>query len=117
MKARELVPPIAELSRLSDPDHAAESERAPSPLRTVDQVERMLETYFAEHESVLTGPDARGAEFFQPGERLDADTLAVRQVVRDPVGHDEWGLAGWIDLSRSRDLGRAVLVFDELRRL
>jgi|GEM_PF-6940745 len=40
-----------------------------------------------------------------------------RQVVLDPDGHNEWGLVGWVDLTRSRDLGRAVVVFDELRRL
>ena len=60
---------INELSRLSDPDHAAETERAPAPLRPTEQVERMLQAYFAEHDTVLTGPDARGTEFFQPGER------------------------------------------------
>lgn len=107
----------AELSRRSDPDHASESERPTSPLRPLDQVERMAQAYFAEHESVATGPDARGAEFFQPGEPDEEDIVPVRQVVRDPEGHDEWGLCGWIDLARSRDLGQAVLVFDELRRL
>lgn len=108
---------VGELSRRSDPDHAQDEERAPSPLRPRDQVERMVEAYFAEHGAVLTGPDARGGDFFQPQAPLDDGTIPVRQVVRDPEGHDEWGLVGWVDLERSRTLGCAVLVFDEIRRL
>lgn len=108
---------IDELSRRSDPDHALDSERPKAPLRPPDQVERMLGAYFDEHDSVHAGPDARGADFFQLGAVDDEDTIPVRQVVRDPEGHDEWGLCGWVDLARSRELGQAVLVFDELRRL
>ncbi len=107
---------IAELSRRSDPDHASDDERPSTPLRPFDQVERMVDAYYAEHDSVLTGPDARGAEFFQLGEPED-EMIPVRQVVRDPAGHDEWGLTGWVDLDRSRALGQAVVVFDEARRL
>ena len=111
----------SELSRLSDPDHAGELERATHALRPVELVDRLVEAYYEEHDSVGTGPEARGGEFFQ----LDAETedvegseiVRVRQVVLDPEGFNEWGLVGWVDLTRSRELGRAVLVFDELRRL
>ena len=110
-----------ELSRCSAPDHAADSERPATPLRTLDQVERMVEAYFDEHDEVLTGADSRGAGFFQVGDDVDvvegSEIRTVRQVVLDPEGHNEWGLTGWVDLTRSRDLGRAVVVFDELRRL
>ena len=114
-----------ELSRCSDPNHAADLERAPSPLRPVDQVERMVEAYFEEHADVDTGPEARVAEFFQLADEStvevedgsEVETVAVRQAVCDPEGFNEWGLVGWVDLTRSRELGRAVVVFDELRRL
>ena len=112
-----------ELSRSSDPDHALETERSRAPLRSVEQVETMIGAYFEEHDEVLTGPDARGPEFFQldvPIATLaaesDSERIGVRQVVRDPAGHDEWALLGWVDVDRSIATGRAVLVFDELRR-
>jgi superfamily II RNA helicase len=117
---------VGELSRYSDPDHAADSERPSTPLRPTEQVERMVEAYFEEHSEVRSGPDARSAGFFFLGDAAhhdaapwdeSVDTVAVRQVVRDPEGHDEWGLTGWVDLARSRDLGRAVVVFDQLSRL
>ncbi len=112
---------VDELSRRSDPDHALDIERARTPLRPADQVERMVDAYFDEHDDVLTGPDARGGGFFQPGQ-IDVDDVRgehrpVRQVVRDPAGHDEWGLIGWVDIERSREAGMAVVVFDEIRRL
>ena len=112
-----------ELSRVSDPDHGVEEQRASTRLRTIEQVERMLDAYFDECEEVLTGPDARGPEFFQldvPIEQAagedDGERIGVRQVVCDPDGHNEWALLGWVDIDRSRALGRAILVFDELRR-
>ncbi len=111
----------AELARRSDPDHWVEEERAPAVLRSAEQVERMLDGYFDEHDEVLTGPDARGSSFFQPGtvdvDDVHGEHVAVRQVLRDPAGHDEWGVLAWVDLDRSREAGHAVVVFDELRRL
>ena len=111
----------SELSRCSDPDHAGDLERATSALRPVELVERMVEAYYEEHDSVGTGPEARGGEFFQldaASEEVEgSEIVRVRQVVLDPEGFNEWGLVGWVDLTRSRELGRAVLVFDELRRL
>jgi len=83
----------------------------------------MVSAYFDEHDEVLTGPDARGPEFFQldvpiatAAAETDGERIGVRQVVRDPAGHDEWALLGWVDIDRSKAVGRAVLVFDELRR-
>ncbi len=112
---------VSELSRISDPDHAAELDRAPSVLRPVEQVERMVDAYFAEHDDVGTGPEARGGAFFQLDDEIEdvegSEIIKVRQGIVDPEGFNEWGLLGWVDLTRSRELGRAVLVFDELRRL
>ena len=114
---------VEELSRASDPDHALEIERARTPLRSLDQVEAMVSSYFDDHDEVLTGPDARGPEFFQldvpiatAAAESDGERIGVRQVVRDPAGYDEWAMLGWVDVDRSKAAGRAVLVFDELRR-
>ena len=112
-----------ELSRVSDPDHALDVERAPTRLRSVEQVDSMMAAYFDEHDEVGSGPDARGPEFFQldvpiasPTAETDGERIGVRQVVLDPEGHNEWALLGWVDVDRSKAAGRAVLVFDELRR-
>ena len=117
-----------ELSRCSDPDHAADSERASSPLRPADQVASMVESYFETYNDARTGPDARSPDLFQLGENAGADAefaarsaadegddvVAVRQVIIDPEENRDWALTGWVDLDRSRQLGRAVLVFDSL---
>ena len=112
-----------ELSRVSDPDHALDIERAPTRLRSVDQVETMVAAYFEEQSEVATGPDARAPEFFQldvpiatPAADTDGERIGVRQIVVDPEGFNEWALLGWVDVDRSKAAGRAVLVFDELRR-
>ena len=119
-----------ELSRCSDPDHASDTERPSTPLRPLEQVQRMADAYFEEHQDVLTGADARSSGYFQLGQAAidagasapardsqDGELIAVRQVVLDPDGHNEWGLCGWVDIERSKTLGRAVVVFDQLRRL
>ena len=114
---------VDQLSRASDPDHAEEVERARTPLRSTEQVDMMVSAYFEEHDEVLTGPDARSPDLTQldvpiatPAADTDGERIGVRQVVRDPAGYDEWALLGWVDVDRSKAAGRAVLVFDELRR-
>ena len=119
---------VAELARCSDPDHASDLERAPSPLRPTEQVEQMVAAFFEAHEEAATGPDARNPELFQLGDEAgadaefaaqtasaeDGDVVAVRQVVIDPDDNRDYALTGWVDLDRSRQAGRAVVVFDQL---
>ena len=119
---------IDELVRSSDPDHAADLERAPSPLRDAEQVEAMVGGYFESYAGVSAGPDARSPELFQLGEKAGADAefaaqsaavegdnvVAVRQVLVDPEENRDHAITGWVDLGRSAALGRAVLVFDNI---
>lgn len=128
----------SELSRCSDPEHAADTERAPSPLRSTDQVGQMMDAYFEKYREIAgepdslpivgTGPDARSPDLFQLGEEAGSaaafaaqsaadegeEVVAVRQVIIDPEENRDYALTGWVDLGRSRQLGRAVLVFDAL---
>ena len=83
----------------------------------------MVSAYFEEHDEVLTGPDARSPNLIHldvpiatPAADTDGERIGVRPVVSDPAGYDEWALLGWVDVDRSKAAGRAVLVFDELRR-
>ena len=106
----------AALSSASDPDHALDEERRPTPRLSTDDIDAAVAGYWEEHDSVLTGTDARGPEFFQVDGDWSDDRAEVRQVIRDPEGHDEWAFLGHVDLIRSRELGRAVVVLDRIER-
>ncbi len=104
------------LSLATDPDHSLDDERRPTPTRSQSDVDELLADYWTEHDSVLTGTDARGPEFFQVDGDWSGDRAEVRQVIRDPEGHDEWAFVGHVDLIRSREQGRAVVVLDNIER-
>jgi superfamily II RNA helicase len=74
-----------------------------------------LEAYYAEHQLIETGPDARGPHRFQvsPG----AQAWQVRQVVQDPAGNDDWAVEAEVDLAASDAEGVAVLRVSGLVRL
>ncbi|MHB8465388.1 MAG: DEAD/DEAH box helicase [Acidimicrobiales bacterium] len=62
-----------------------------------------LAPYFAEHDSVGTGPGSRGPTLFQ------LDGVQVRQVLDDPAGYREWAIVLTIDREASDESGGAVL--------
>ncbi len=77
--------------------------------------EDALEPYFAEHDEIGTGPDARGPHLLiideQPGR------WAVRQIFDDPAGDHDWGISADIDLAASDEAGTAVLRVTAVNRL
>jgi hypothetical protein len=66
-----------------------------------------LEPYFAEHDDIGTGPDARGPGLLiieqQPG------AWAVRQIFDDPAGDHDWGISARVDLAASDEAGAAIV--------
>jgi hypothetical protein len=66
-----------------------------------------LEPYFAEHDDIGTGPDARGPGLLiidqQPG------AWAVRQIFDDPAGDHDWGISARVGLAASDEAGAAVV--------
>ncbi|MCW2621334.1 MAG: box helicase, partial [Frankiales bacterium] len=74
-----------------------------------------IEAYYAEHQLIETGPDARGPQRFQVTQ--SAGSWTVRQVVQDPAGDDDWGVEAVVDLAASDEAGVAVLRVAGLRRL
>jgi len=72
-----------------------------------DAWEDGIHAYFDEHDSIGTGPDARGPQMLQiakePGRWL------VRQVIDDPEGDHDWGVTAVVDLEASDEAGEAVL--------
>ena len=87
-----------------------------------------LEDYYAEHESVGTGPDARGPTYLVVGEEEQGEpagapegtTARVRRVVQtlaDPAGHRDWVVEALVDCDASDAAGELVLAATALRRL
>ena len=66
-----------------------------------------LDAYFAEHEEILTGADARGGALLivdeQPGR------WRLRQILDDPAGDHDWGIDAEVDLAASAEAGEPVL--------
>jgi superfamily II RNA helicase len=69
--------------------------------------EEVGRAYFAEHDDVGTGADARGPAMLiidrQP------DVWRVRQILDDPAGDHDWGFDVEVDLEASDEEGAAVL--------
>ncbi|RJK98424.1 DEAD/DEAH box helicase [Vallicoccus soli] len=74
-----------------------------------------LAPYFDEHDEVGTGPDARGPALLLVTE--EGRTWRVRQVLDDPAGDHDWGIAVEVDLDASDEAGTAVLRVTAVDRL
>ncbi|MGH3644408.1 MAG: DEAD/DEAH box helicase [Mycobacterium sp.] len=74
---------------------------------TSERWAEVVAAYFAEHDEVQTGADARGPAMLiidrQPG------LWHVRQVLDDPAGDHDWGFDVEVDLEASDEEGSAVL--------
>ncbi|MGH8970792.1 MAG: DUF3516 domain-containing protein, partial [Actinomycetes bacterium] len=74
-----------------------------------------LAGYYAEHDELGTGPDARGPQLLiideQPG------TWVVRQIFDDPAGDHDWGISAEVDLAASDEAGEAVVRVTAVDRL
>jgi superfamily II RNA helicase len=66
-----------------------------------------LEAYFAEHDSIDTGPDARSPRMLlvEKGEAF----WEVQQIIGDPAGDHDWRITATVDLAGSDDEGELVL--------
>ncbi|GII80348.1 helicase [Sphaerisporangium rufum] len=77
--------------------------------------EDALEEYFAEHDEIGTGPDARGPSLLLIEE--EKELWRVRQVFDDPAGDHDWGITAQVDLAASDEEGRAVVHVVSVDRL
>jgi superfamily II RNA helicase len=74
-----------------------------------------IEEYYAEHDSVDLGPDARGPDLLavpRSGRRWE-----VRQTIHDPAGNHDWVIEAVVDLDASDELGELVLTTTAMRCL
>ncbi|MGN6446003.1 DEAD/DEAH box helicase [Amnibacterium sp.] len=66
-----------------------------------------MDAYWAQHDTLGTGPDARG-----PGLLLITETPTewrVRQIFDDPAGDHDFGISATVDLAESDEAGAAVV--------
>jgi len=68
-----------------------------------------ISAYFEEHDSIGTGPDARGPQMLQIVTDERARRWLVRQVIDDPEGDHDWGITAVVDLEASDEAGEAVV--------
>jgi len=74
-----------------------------------------LDGYFAEHDEILTGADARSSRLLLITE--GATEWTVRQIIDDPAGDHDWGISATVDLVASDEEGAAVVTVTGVDRL
>jgi len=74
-----------------------------------------MDGYFAEHDELLAGANARGAGLLILDE--GATVWTARQIFDDPAGDHDWGISATVDLAASDELGAAVLQVTAVNRL
>ena len=74
-----------------------------------------LAAYYAEHDEIGTGADARGPRMLLW--RKEPETWHVRQVFADPAGDGDWGFSAEVDLPASDEEGAAVVRVVDVGRL
>jgi hypothetical protein len=70
-----------------------------------------LDAYYAQHDSIGTDADARSAAMLivDESDAQSAHVWHVRQILADPAGDHDWGIAADVDLAASDEAGAAVL--------
>jgi superfamily II RNA helicase len=110
---------FVELCALDRPEALAALDGSPDEDTWADQ----LDGYYEEHETIGTGPDARGPHLLQVDDGSGAQAKGsprnwyVRQVLEDPAGDRDWAVVAEVDLDASDEAGAAVLKVAGLLRL
>ncbi|KQV05152.1 DEAD/DEAH box helicase [Leifsonia sp. Root112D2] len=80
---------------------------------------RALDAYYAEHDSIGTGADARSPAMLIVDESpAFTDGLwRVRQILADPAGDHDWGISAEVDLAESAEQGIAIVRVTSMGRL
>ncbi|AWB89429.1 DEAD/DEAH box helicase [Salinibacterium hongtaonis] len=82
---------------------------------TSDAWREAMDGYWADHDDLLTGADARGSALLivekEPG------VWRLRQIFDDPDGDHDWGISATVDLAESDEQGVAVVRITEVSRL
>ena len=74
-----------------------------------------LDDYFADHDTIDTGPDARGPRMLLLEKR--PTSWEVQQILGDPAGDHDWRITATVDLTSSDEEGELVIDVSGLHRL
>ncbi|MFS2243214.1 DEAD/DEAH box helicase [Microbacterium sp. OR16] len=74
-----------------------------------------LDAYFAEHDEIFTGADARSPQLLLIEQ--GAQQWTARQIIADPAGDHDWGISATVDLAASDEAGEAVVTVTGVGRL
>ncbi|MEC5185079.1 superfamily II RNA helicase [Cryobacterium sp. MP_3.1] len=74
-----------------------------------------MDGYYAEHDELLAGANARGAGLLILDE--GATVWTARQIFDDPAGDHDWGISATIDLAESDERGVPALTVTGINRL
>ncbi|MGN6427507.1 MAG: DEAD/DEAH box helicase [Leifsonia sp.] len=98
---------------------AATLAEAAAPSFTELQWDEALEEYYAEHDEILTDAAARSAAMIVVDESPAAaeGLWRVRQILADPAGDHDWGIAAEVLLEASARAGTAVVRVTAVDRL
>ena len=100
-----------QLAALEDVDTLAELD----PTLGADGWNDALDAYFAEHDEILTGSDARSSKLLILTE--GAAEWTARQIFDDPAGDHDWGISATVVLAASDEAGEAVVTVTGVDRL
>ncbi|MCC2028641.1 DUF3516 domain-containing protein [Microbacterium sp. YMB-B2] len=100
-----------QLAALEDVDALVELD----PAFGADAWNDALDAYFAEHDEILTGADARSSKLLLLTE--GSSQWTARQIFDDPAGDHDWGISATVDLAASDEAGEAVVTVTAVDRL
>ncbi len=80
-----------------------------------DAWQEALEPYWEQHDTIGTGPDARGPALLLITE--EPGLWRVRQIFDDPDGDHDWGISAEVDLAASDELGAAAVTVTAVDQL
>ena len=103
-----------ELAAADDVEGLAALEPA-RPTMTRREWDAALDAYYAEHDHIGTGPDARGPALFVVTE--SGRWWEVRQILADPAGDHDWSITAVVDLDECDAEGELVIRTRSLARL
>ena len=83
-------------------------------VREAARIEAELAPFFADHGSIRVDPEARAPKYLVVEEGPTAWT--VRQTILDPEEDNDWFFEAKVDLERSREAARPVLVLERFGR-
>lgn len=96
-----------ELAALRKWPRLAELEDENGSTMTGEDWREALADYFSDHDSIDTGPDARGPKMLLV--EKGAGVWEVQQIIGDPDGDHDWRITATVDLAASDDEGELVM--------